>query len=330
MKLQQIFYNKNILVLGDVMIDTYIWGKVERISPEAPVPIVEVERRENRLGGAANVALNIKSLGGNAILASVIGRDDKSQIFLQLLKENELSSLGIIHSSDGRKTTTKFRIIGNNVQMLRVDEESTYDISYHDAKLFLDTIKSIFNTIRIDAVVFQDYDKGVLIPDIIKEVIYLSRQQGIPTLVDPKRKHFFDYQDVTLFKPNFKEFKEALNKPLTKKVEALIHDVLEFRRKQNIGQFLLTLGEDGMLLSYDQNGEVINKHIYSEAKQVADVSGAGDTVIATCALGLASRLDPLTTACLSNLAAGIVCEYVGVVPVPAEKFFLKASEYYGL
>lgn len=329
MNLKETFRGKNILVLGDVMIDTYIWGRVERISPEAPVPIVEVERRENRLGGAANVALNIKSLGGNPILASVIGQDDKSIIFLNLLKENALPTIGIIQSSDNRKTTTKFRIIGNNVQMLRVDEESTHDLSLQDTQTFLQIVQNILDNYPIDGVVFQDYDKGVLTPEIIHEVIHLSRLKNIPTLVDPKKKHFFAYRDVTLFKPNFKEFKEALNKSLVKNPELLKDEIIGFRKKQNIQYFLLTLGEDGMLLCYEENNVDVIRHIFSEAKQVADVSGAGDTVIATCALGLASGLDPLTTAKLSNLAAGIVCEYVGVVPVPAEKFFSKVNEQYG-
>jgi len=330
MTLAKEFANKTILVIGDVMIDSYIWGKVERISPEAPVPIVEVERRENRLGGAANVALNIKSLGAKPILVSVLGRDDKYDVFLKLLEDHNLSKEGILQTSEERKTTVKFRVIGNNVQLLRVDEESTHDIDSKDTFSLLERVKFLFDTKKIDAIIFQDYDKGILTSDVIDNVIQIAQANTCPILVDPKKKHFFQYKNVTLFKPNFKEFKEALNKPLTKEIPQLIEEIKVFRQKQGIKYFLLTLGENGMLISYDENKEEKYEHIPSEVRQVADVSGAGDTVIAVSALGLASGLDPVTTARLSNIAAGIVCEYVGVVPVNPDRFYKKVFEYYGL
>jgi rfaE bifunctional protein kinase chain/domain len=200
---------KTILVIGDVMVDAYLWGKVDRISPEAPVPVVAVRKRENRLGGAANVALNIKAMGAEAILLSVVGDDVKGREFAALLEQAGLPSDGMIYSAD-RITTTKFRVIGNKVQLLRVDEESEEALNPREEEAISRRFSDLIGKQRIDAIVFQDYDKGVINPGLIRTVMKAAHQAGIPVAVDPKKKNFFEYKGVRLFKPNLKELREGL------------------------------------------------------------------------------------------------------------------------
>lgn len=311
----------NIMVVGDVMIDAYLWGKVDRISPEAPVPIVAVNRRENRLGGAANVALNIQALGATPILCSVLGNDVKSHDFMELLKEQKMPTDGIITSND-RVTTVKSRIIGNNAQMLRIDQEITAPLSVTDEGLLVERVAKILNDREIDAIIFQDYDKGNITPKVIEEVSALAKARNIPTTVDPKKRNFLNFKNVTLFKPNFKELKEGLNidiKDVTK--EKLAEAATMLHESQNIGIVFITLSEKGAFIADFRKEEPETVLIPAHLRKISDVSGAGDTVIsvATCCLAMG-----LPTECLvnfSNLAGGIVCESVGVVPIDRQRLF---------
>ena len=191
--------NQTILIVGDVMIDSYLWGNVERISPEAPVPIVAVNRRENRLGGAANVALNIQAMGAKPIMCTVLGNDEKANEFIALMKDADMDTQGIIKSDD-RITTVKFRILGNNVQLLRVDEEITAPLLPKDEDRLIEQVKNILATTKVDAIIFQDYDKGNITPKVITQIATFAKKNNIPTTVDPKKRNFTNFANVTLFK----------------------------------------------------------------------------------------------------------------------------------
>lgn len=316
------FNELNVLIIGDVMLDSYLWGKVTRISPEAPVPIVAVQSKEKRLGGAANVALNIQALGANPVLCSVIGIDHEGQQFLELLKKQKLSQKGILKSRT-RITTNKTRVIGNNHQIIRVDDEEEGDISIAETDQLLQLILFILQHDKIDVIIFEDYDKGLITPKLIKSVVDLAKKRNIPIAVDPKKKNFKNYKGVTLFKPNLKELREGLkidfdgddSKELQKAVSS-------FRVKQKINTALITLSEKGIHTNSRSTKETLPAHI----RNIADVSGAGDTVISVAALCLALNLHPVLTAALSNLAGGLVCEEVGVVPINKDKLLAEALE----
>ncbi|MGL4364099.1 MAG: bifunctional heptose 7-phosphate kinase/heptose 1-phosphate adenyltransferase, partial [Bacteroidales bacterium] len=205
-----------ILVIGDVMIDAYMWGKVDRISPEAPVPILESTQHENRLGGAANVALNLQAMGATPLLCSVIGNDERATNFKNLLQAKNLIPVGILTDSS-RRTTTKTRVISGSQHLLRIDEETTKPLHDELQKKFFAHIKGLITSEKIDAIIFEDYDKGVLSPQLIEETVKLSQSKNIPTLVDPKKRNFLAYKNVTLFKPNFKELCEGLKLDIDKK-----------------------------------------------------------------------------------------------------------------
>ncbi len=302
---------KKILVIGDVMIDAYIWGIADRISPEAPVPVVSVVRRENRLGGAANVALNICSLGATPILCGIIGNDEAGNTFRQLLKETQISEEGIFLLNN-RPTTIKTRIIANKQQLLRVDEEISTPIEGVSENKFLQHIHELFHKHQFDAIIFQDYDKGALTPTLIKDIIDLSQKKNIPVLVDPKKRNFHHYQKVTLFKPNFKEFSEGVKLDINKNDLKGIYDAsLNFLREKSIRYLLLTLSEKGVILVSDEEYH----HIPAHLRDIADVSGAGDTVISVAALCMSVGMSPYQVAAIANLAGGLVCEKVGVVPI---------------
>ena len=315
------FNHLNILVIGDVMIDTYFWGKVERISPEAPVPIISRSNIEHGLGGAGNVALNVQALGATPFLCSVIGNDDKSGVLKKLLKKRGLSDIGII-TEDKRITTIKTRVISDNQHLLRIDEEITENISQETQNIFVDRLKIIISEKKIDAIIFEDYDKGVITDEIIRVVVELAGKKGIPTLVDPKKRNFMNYHGVTLFKPNFKELVEGLKLDIEKNdIEGLHEASNQLREKLNIKMIMATLSELGIYIS--DNGSYHN--IPAEIRDIADVSGAGDTVISTASLCLAAGLSQKDIAYISNLAGGIVCEKVGVVPINKE---LLKEEYF--
>ncbi len=321
------FTRMNILVIGDVMIDAYLFGGVERISPEAPVPIVAINKRVSRLGGAANVALNIKAMGANPILCSVVGSDEQSHTFARLLDENQLSAEGIINSQS-RITTTKFRIIGNNTQLLRVDEEHTNPLNSDDDGDLKQRIKAIVGAQPIDAIIFQDYDKGVISPSLIDFTARLAAAKNIPVTVDPKKKNFAAYRNLTLFKPNLKELKEGLMIDFDKNdTEKLREAIRQIHQQQTIDRVMVTLSEAGVFISRrNSDGTFEEHHVPAHLRSIADVSGAGDTVISLATLCLAAGLPDIETAALSNLAGGQVCEFVGVVPVNREKLLSETSK----
>lgn len=309
------FEKLRVLIIGDVMIDDYMWGRVSRISPEAPVPVVSITRKEQRLGGAANVALNVKALGATPILCSVIGVDKDGQRFLELMQEQKLAPKGILKSRE-RITTVKTRVIGNSHHMLRVDEEIDDDITAHETDLFGERIAYLLETQKIDVIIFEDYDKGLITTPLIKSIISLARKMKVPVVVDPKKKHFMHYQGATLFKPNLKELREGLKmdfdqsseKELTKAVDAL-------KSKLKIDLALITLSEHGIYV----HGRKVKKRIPAHIRNIADVSGAGDTVVSVAALCLAAGAKPELIAEVANIAGGLVCESVGVVPIDRDQ-----------
>jgi len=304
-----------VLVIGDVMVDSYLIGKVDRISPEAPVPVVALKERTNMLGGAANVALNVRSLGAEAILCSVIGDDKQAEVLLDLMKKEKLTTVGIVRSSE-RITTTKFRIIGNRMQMLRVDEEIDTDLNETDSERLLSVISNLIETQKPDVIILQDYNKGVLSPLVIEKVAEIASKAGIPVAVDPKKKNFKVYKGITLFKPNLKEISEGLKTevdPLS--IESLQNAADILHHSQDIRMVMITLSEHGVFISSKNPTGDISIIIPAVLRSIADVSGAGDTVISVAALCLATETDPVFMANLSNLAGGLVCEQAGVVPV---------------
>lgn len=323
MEIEQLFENFSnvkVLVIGDVMIDSYIWGRVDRISPEAPVPVVSVSKRENRLGGAANVALNLLSLGATPVICSVIGDESKGNDFCGLLHENELADIGILKSKE-RITTTKFRIIGNHSQMLRVDEEMESYLNHDDSNNFLKLIENLIETSKPGVIIFEDYDKGVITPYVIQRTVELANKYKIPVVVDPKRKNFLYYKNVSLFKPNFKELCEGMKlENVSKEKDNLLAICSGFQQQQNIELMLLTMSESGVFYSEKiSSGNFTGNIIPAQVRNIADVSGAGDTVISIAALCLAHGLKPADIAFISNIAGGLVCEEVGVMPVKKQR-----------
>ncbi len=303
--------NKKILVIGDVMIDAYLWGGVDRISPEAPVPIVSVEERENRLGGAANVALNLDALGAIPIICSVVGADDDAKLFENLMQKRNLPLAGIVFSEQ-RKTTKKTRVISNGQQLLRVDDEVSEPIKKDIEQLLIDKIKRILGEESIAGIIFEDYDKGVITPNVIRAITQEAGRCNIPTTVDPKKRNYQDYENVTLFKPNFKEFVEGSNLNIVKSdYDAIFEHAKTIIQEKNIKYLFITLSELGVLICNQQEYHVIP----AEVRQIADVSGAGDTVISVATLMLTEGFGMRAIAEVSNKSGGLVCEKVGVVPI---------------
>lgn len=307
------------MIIGDVMVDSYLWGKVDRISPEAPIPIVALKKRENRMGGAANVARNIKSMGARPVLCSVVGTDNMGDAFFKLLEEENIETKGLVRSNQ-RITTTKFRIFGNNTQMLRVDEEIDQDLSEHDKIGLMSVINRILDEEKIDCIIFQDYNKGVINPFVISEVIQKARLKNIPITVDPKKKNFDFYQGVTLFKPNIKELKEGLKADFeSDNRDLLMVAAHQLQEKLQAEYVLVTLSEHGVMIRHSDKGDDRNIFVPAHLRSISDVSGAGDTVISVASLCLAEKRSPYEIAYISNLAGGLVCEEVGVVPIDKEK-----------
>lgn len=318
------FNNQKVLIVGDVMIDSYIFGKVDRISPEAPVPVVAVKERVDRLGGAANVALNIKAMGAKPILCTVIGKDMKSNTFLDLMKKREMTEEGIVQS-ENRITTTKFRVIGNSTQMLRVDEEIDEQLKAEDENLLLNRIQYILKKHKINVIIFQDYDKGVIGKNLIEKIIHLAGD--IPTVVDPKKRNFHFYKNATLFKPNLKELREGINEYFDAKETIKLKKAVEqMQASLNCPYFFTTLSEHGVMISEKTNEAFKHTSIPAHIRNIADVSGAGDTVISLASLCLAQKLSADQLAIISNMAGGLVCEEVGVVPINKEKLFKELNK----
>jgi D-glycero-beta-D-manno-heptose-7-phosphate kinase len=329
-KLFNDFTKVKVLVIGDVMIDSYIWGKVDRISPEAPVPVVSVTKRENRLGGAANVVLNLQSMGATPIICSVIGDDVRGNDFCDLLKENNITDKGVLKSRS-RITTTKFRILGNNSQMIRVDEEIETNLNDQDSSDFLKHIEKLVETEKPSVIIFEDYDKGVLSPYIIQRTVDLANKKNIPVAVDPKSKNFLHYKNVNLFKPNFKELCEGMKTDqVAKEKDSLMKICSGFQEQQNIDVMLLTMSESGVFFSNKLSGNNYHGEILpAQVRNIADVSGAGDTVISLAALCLAFGLDTADIAFISNVAGGLVCEEVGVMPIKKQKLLEELLTFAG-
>jgi rfaE bifunctional protein kinase chain/domain len=315
-----------ILIIGDVMLDDYIIGEVNRMSPEAPVPVLNIKSRNVCLGGAANVALNVKALGATPILCSVIGSDEKSRDLLALMRAEFLSEQGISKSSD-RIVTVKYRAMGNNTQLLRMDTEVTHPLLPKDEKLFLNTITDIIKTQRIDAIIFEDYDKGVITPAVIRQVTELAIQKSIPIAVDPKKRNFLHYKNITLFKPNYKELADGLH--LEKYAwddPHLLDAIQQFMINKRHQYLLLTLSGNGLLMCHYSNAVFTHKYLPARLRNVADTSGAGDTVISAAILCILSGLEMERTAIIANLAGGLVCEEIGVVAIDREKLFVEMQD----
>jgi rfaE bifunctional protein kinase chain/domain len=314
-KLFDSFSSLKVGVVGDVMLDTYMWGGVERISPEAPVPVVSLHQKEYRIGGAGNVALNCHSLGAEVSVLAVMGDDTEGMLLTELFDSNDINTAYLVKSSN-RITTSKTRIISRNQQMMRLDAEITTDLSRPDETALLEKVEQFVSTADPDVIIFEDYNKGVLTETIIQKVIGLCKEAGIITAADPKRKNFFSYKGVDIFKPNLKEVKEGLNllldgisEPVLKNIHAELENILH----HDIS--FITLSEKGVFYQQKKNAGIVPSHL----RNIADVSGAGDTVIAVASLVYTTTRNVYLMAEIANIAGGLVCEEVGTVAVSRDK-----------
>lgn len=304
-----------VAVIGDVMLDTYWWGNVERISPEAPVPVVAVSKKEQRIGGAGNVALNIQALGGYVALLTILGDDEDGVQLKNLLQEKNIDTRFIFESKK-RITTNKIRIISRNQQMMRLDAEIIHDIDENDEEKLRNQIEKFITTQSPDVVILEDYNKGILTKNIITNTISFCKKNNIPTTVDPKRKNFFAYQHASIFKPNLSEAITSLNLLPEEVSSELLGDIhAQLKEKLNHDISLITLSEKGIFYQENNNKNIIPSH----RRKIADVSGAGDTVIAVASLVYAATKNINLTAEIANMAGGIVCEEVGTVAINKER-----------
>jgi len=304
------FNNLSILVVGDLMIDAYLLGNVDRISPEAPVPVISIDKRDNRLGGAANVALNLIALGAKTFIAGVVGDDKNANIFLELLHDHNINGALVI-KDESRPTTIKTRIISGHQQMLRIDEEQTNTISSSIETKLISRIEQVVKS-GIDAIIFEDYNKGLLSNSVIEKIIQIAKKHNIPTCVDPKKDNFFAYQGVTLFKPNLKELKMGLKQEMAYiNLETLTKAGQQLKSQLQHDITFVTLSEHGVYIS-DENKDF---HLPAHVRNISDVSGAGDTVISVATCCLVTGFDLEAVAAISNLSGGLVCEYSGVVAI---------------
>jgi D-glycero-beta-D-manno-heptose-7-phosphate kinase len=306
------FSHTRVLIVGDVMLDHYLFGQINRISPEAPVPIVDYEYEESRLGGAANVALNIAELGGKPTLLSVVGDDRHGKTIFDLLKKHHINRDHII-TSQSRTTTVKTRIFDDERQVLRYDQEDDSDLSSEIEAQLISHITDLLRTEKFHAIILQDYNKGVLTKKLIKHILLQSTKLNIPVAVDPKEYNFFEYQQIDLFKPNIKELAEAIQMKIDpKSINSLRRAAEELKRKNRFDNLMLTLGAHGIFI-YTHDGDSFI--VPARAIKTADVSGAGDTVISIATLAFVKKIPFKRIAQLSNLAAGKVCRKVGVEPI---------------
>lgn len=305
------FSKLKVVIIGDVMLDTYWWGQVDRISPEAPVPVVSLQRKEHRVGGAANVALNTVALGAQTTIVSVIGTDSDGVLLKSLFEEQHIDTQYLL-STDTRITTNKTRVMSRNQQMMRLDAEITTPITTDIEQALLQKFIACLDAQKPDVVIFEDYDKGVLTSSIIKEAIAICTERNIVMSVDPKKNNFLAYKGVTLFKPNLKEVKEGLQLPIpavTLENLKLVHTELQKHLAHQIS--LITLSEKGMFFDTGNAAKIIPTHVRS----IADVSGAGDTVIAVASLVYASTKNIELATEMANIAGGLVCEEVGTAAI---------------
>ncbi len=305
------FSTLKIGVVGDVMLDTYWWGKVDRISPEAPVPIVAVSKKEQRIGGAGNVALNLTSLGAKVHVLSVVGNDDEGKQLLELLQTQNMHANYIVKSNE-RITTNKIRIISRNQHMMRLDAEVLHPINTTEEAEILSAFKNYVAAEKPNLIILEDYNKGLLTENVIQNVIAICKENNILTAVDPKRKNFFAYKGVDIFKPNLSEIKEAFNilkDDFSENALQEMHIALTQKLEHKIS--FITLSEKGVYYQQGNEKAIIPTHIRS----IADVSGAGDTVIAVASIVYAATKNVLLMAEVANIAGGLVCEEVGTVAI---------------
>ncbi len=319
------FPKMKVAVIGDLMLDTYWWGDVDRISPEAPVPVVAVSKREKRIGGAGNVALNVQALGASVAVLSILGDDEDGIQLKQLLQENNIDTRFILESKK-RITTNKIRIISRNQHMMRLDAETTEDIDENDEEKLKNQVEKYIDTEKPDVVIFEDYNKGILTKNIIANTITFCNDNNVISAVDPKRKNFFSYQYATLFKPNLAEAFAALNllpEIVSEDLLSNIHSHLKEKLEHSVS--LVTLSEKGIYYHKDNLKSIVASH----RRNIADVSGAGDTVIAVAALIFAATKNVELAAKISNIAGGIVCEEVGTVAIQKEKLLEECKKLIG-
>ncbi|OQC09871.1 MAG: Bifunctional protein HldE [Candidatus Cloacimonetes bacterium ADurb.Bin088] len=313
------FGRQRVLVLGDIMLDHYIWGKVERISAEAPVPVLEVQKEEFRLGGAANAALNVKSLGGKAILLGVTGRDSAAQDLKQLMECKGLATDGLIDDPD-RKTTLKTRIVATNQQIVRIDRETKIDLGNEARTALLDSLRRLLPNCQ--ALIIEDYNKGVLTREVISGALELAKSLGIPVAVDPKHRNFRQYRGVDIFKPNFRELQDILDMEFESEDEFQVA-ASQLRGEMQIKNLIVTRGSLGM---YVFDGGKQARHLPTAAREVFDVSGAGDTVISALTLAYVSGADIHLAAKVANHAAGVACGKVGTASVNPDELLKSYNE----
>lgn len=306
------FDRAKILVIGDLMLDEFIWGDVSRISPEAPVPVVHMRRESFMPGGALNVANNIHALGGRVLPCGVIGHDIRGQRLTEELKANGIDTKGIVVDK-GRPTTLKTRVIARHQQVVRVDRERTESI---DHKILSQILRFVRERISgVDIILIEDYGKGVVVPQLLRETLKLVRQHKKSITIDPKEDHFLYYRGATVVTPNHHEAQQATGIKMNdaKSLRRIGRDLLNRLRSKAV---LITLGEEGMCL-FESSGGIT--HIPTVAQEVYDVSGAGDTVISTLSMALAAGADMKDAAYLSNYAAGVVVGKVGIAAVSREE-----------
>jgi D-glycero-beta-D-manno-heptose-7-phosphate kinase len=318
-KLKNSFRGKRIAVVGDMMLDYYFWGKIHRISPEAPVPVVEIDNEFARFGGAMNVAFNIKTLGGTSFPVGIIGNDPQGKDLSKLMKGAQIASKGIFIDKK-RPTTAKSRVIANNQHVVRIDKENTLPVPKQIENKILEFLRKEIK--KLDAIILQDYNKGVLTKSLIERVIALANANKIIVTVDPKFNNFFTYRDVTVFKPNRKETEDALGMKIRNSEDVSVAGEM-LLEKLNCKYALLTLGEEGIALFEKGKPE---RRVPTKARKVSDVSGAGDTVISTLTMALTSGADIYDAAYLANYAGGLVCEDVGIVPIELTRLFDAVKE----
>ncbi len=319
-KLFNSFRNCNIAIVGDIMLDKYIFGHVSRISPEYPVPVVDVVKETFRLGGAANVAVNIRAMGSRTSLFGLTGADADGDIMRDLLAGHNLPLSSVIRDTS-RPTTCKTRILSQNHHIVRVDHESRNQISEALENVILEQIKASIDD--FDAIILEDYNKGVLTTRLIKSITCLAAENKVPVLVDPKLERFFDYRDCTIFKPNLAEVASSLGIVPPESDSDIEKACARLIEKIGCRHLVITRGEKGMTICNDTC-----THIPAATIDVADVSGAGDTVIAMLALGAASGLDIVTSAEIATLAASCVCQEVGAAPVKPDKLLKSCREHF--
>lgn len=321
-QLFQQFKNIKIAVVGDVMLDTYWWGNVSRISPEAPVPIVALHKKELRLGGAANVALNLVALQAQTTVLSVLGNDEDGNTLKSLLEKENINTQYLLQS-EARITTNKIRIISRSQQMMRLDAEIVNDISTELENKLLQKIEQYIVTEKPAIIILQDYNKGVLTPNIIAKTIALCQQHNVLTAVDPKRKNFLAYKNVNIFKPNLSEVKDALNIAIDSvNINSLqqVHQLLHNKLQHQIS--FITLSEKGVFYNTENESNILPAHL----RNIADVSGAGDTVISVAALVYACTHNMQLAANIANIAGGLVCEEVGTAAINKEKLLTECDK----